>query len=394
MAILIFLILTEIFTFNVLRQHFIPISRTVYYVSVLINIVLSIWVWVLYFTLTGYPGFFDTPEHVWMLMAFTGALCAVVIPRLLLITLHYTGRLLRRTEKGQIRWLTGTGITIYVLCLIVIITGAFYGKFNFRYEKVTVSIPDLHDDLDNFRIVHISDLHLAGFYHHSHVLPSVMSRINEYSPDIIINTGDFITYGWREFGRNDTILVSARGRYGKFAVIGNHDAGTYHPDFTAADRDNHVLIMNNLIEASGYRLLNNESEVIRVGNAELAICGVTSAGRHPDILHGDLESALQGADSADLRILLTHDPNHWLEEVAGKKNNIELTLSGHTHGMQMGIMTRNFRWSPSRFFYPNWNGLYQRGTQFQYVNRGAGVLGIPFRIWMPPEITLITLTRQ
>ena len=116
-------------------------------------------------------------------------------------------------------------------------------------------------------------------------------------------------------------------------------------------------------------------------------------GRHPDIIHGDLRKALSGLDSVDLKILLSHDPNQWDEDVVSK-TDIDITLSGHTHGMQMGIYTKKFKWSPSKYFYPHWGGLFREGNQYQYVNLGLGVLAIPFRIWMPPEITVITLKRE
>ena len=116
-------------------------------------------------------------------------------------------------------------------------------------------------------------------------------------------------------------------------------------------------------------------------------------GRHPNITHGDLGKAIAGLDSVDLKILLSHDPNHWEKAVTGK-TDIHLTLSGHTHGMQMGIVTKKFKWSPAKYFYPHWNGLFSNGNQFQYVNRGLGVLAVPFRIWMPPEITIITLKKE
>jgi hypothetical protein len=148
-----------------------------------------------------------------------------------------------------------------------------------------------------------------------------------------------------------------------------------------------------MIKASGYQVLNNEYRKITIGNASLALIGVTTGGRHPNMVHGDLNSATRGLDSADLKILLTHDPNHWAEAVESK-TDIQITFSGHTHGMQMGIITKKFRWSPSKYFYPHWNGLYSSGKQYHYVNRGLGILSIPFRIWMPPEITIITIKKE
>jgi hypothetical protein len=275
----------------------------------------------------------------------------------------------------------------------IIIFSTLHGRFNFKTEEITIRIKGLHPDLDGLRIVQLSDMHLAGFYHHPEVLEDVMNKVNSTKPDLILNTGDFVTYGWREYDRNDTILLKAKSKYGNYAIMGNHDFGTYHPFYSEADRYNNILILNNLVKASGYTVLNDENTVVKINNARLILIGITTMGRHPNIIHGDLDKAITGIDSADLKILLSHDPNHWEAKVTGK-TDIVITLSGHTHGMQMGIITKGFRWSPSKYFYPNWGGLYLHGQQVQYVNRGLGVLSIPFRIWMPPEITVITLQKE
>jgi predicted MPP superfamily phosphohydrolase len=151
--------------------------------------------------------------------------------------------------------------------------------------------------------------------------------------------------------------------------------------------------MNNKIRASGYTLLNNEFTKISIGTATIGMIGITTMGRHPNIIHGNVADAIKGLDSVDLKILLSHDPNQWDESVKNK-TDINITFSGHTHGMQMGIITKNFRWSPAKHYYPHWNGMYSENGQIQYVNRGLGVLAIPFRIWMPPEITVITLKSE
>jgi predicted MPP superfamily phosphohydrolase len=323
-------------------------------------------------------------------MNLTGMVCAVVVPRIILIIFHFSGRLVRIKYGDHLRWLTNTGLTIMMLIFSIVAMGTLHGRFNFKTEAVTIKIKGLNKDLDGLKIVQLSDMHLACFYHHRKLLQKVMDKVNSYKPDLILNTGDFITFGWREFDRNDTIISKAISKYGNYAVMGNHDFGTYHPFFTEADIDNNVLIINKLIKSSGYQVLNNEYTKVKIGEAKIALIGITTKGRHPHILHGDLEEAISGLDSVDLKILLSHDPNQWEEEVTGK-TDIDITLSGHTHGMQMGILTKRFKWSPSKYFYPHWNGLFTDGNQFQYVNRGLGVLAIPFRIWMPPEITIITL---
>jgi predicted MPP superfamily phosphohydrolase len=351
------------------------------------------WLWILFLEIATYKGFFDAPGHIWLLMNLTGMISAVVVPRAILIIFHFSGRLVRIKHGGHIRWLTNTGLTIMILIFSIIAQGTLHGRFNFKTEAVTIKIKGLKKDLDGLKIVHLSDFHLPGFYHHRNLLQNVMEEVNTYKPDLILNTGDFVSYGWREFDRNDTILSKAKSRYGNFAVMGNHDFGMYHPFFTEADRDNNVLLMNQLIRSSGYKVLNDEFTKVNVGEAKIALIGVITMGRHPHITHGDLEKATSGLDSVDLKILLSHDPNHWAKAVTGK-TDIDITFSGHTHGMQMGILTKKFKWSPSKYFYPHWSGLYSDGSQFQYVNRGLGVLAIPFRIWMPPEITIITLKRE
>ena len=393
MGLLIVLILTDILTPVVLRQHFFTVSKAKYYISIIIHIILSLWLWILFFEITCYKGIFDNPRHIWLLMSLTGMICAVVAPRIILIIFHFSGRLARSKSGGHLRWLTNTGMTIMIMIFSIITFATFYGRFNFKTEAVTIKIKGLNKDLDGLKIVQLSDMHLAGFYHHRKVLQKVMEKVNTYKPDLILNTGDFVSYGWREFGRNDTILSIAKSRYGNFAILGNHDFGTYDPFFTEADRDNNVLLLNKLIEASGYKVLNNEYTKVKIGNAIIGLIGVTTKGRHPNMIHGDITKAIAGLDSVDIKILLSHDPNHWEEAITGK-TDIDITLSGHTHGMQMGILTNKFRWSPSKYFYPHWNGLYSEGRQFQYVNRGLGLLAIPFRIWMPPEITIITLKQE
>jgi len=393
MILLLILIITEILTIVVLQQHFYHFSRTIHFISIIVHVILSLWLWIFFFELSFYNSFYDNPEHVWLMMNLTGMFVAIVFPRIILIMLHFTGRLLKLKSGNHLRWLTNLGMVFMFVILIVIGLSTFYERFNFTTEEITIKIKGLNKDLDGLRIVQLSDMHLSSFYHHKKELQEVMLKVNKLNPDFLINTGDFVTFGWREFERYDTILSKASGRYGNFAILGNHDVGTYDPFFTEADRDNNILIMNNLIKASGFQVLNDEFKKVNVGNAKIAVIGVVTGGRHPHMTHGNLDKAIAGLDSVDLKILLTHDPNHWEEAVTGK-TDIQISLSGHTHGMQMGIITKKFRWSPAKYFYPHWNGLYREGSQYQYVNRGLGCLAIPFRIWMPPEISVITLKKE
>jgi predicted MPP superfamily phosphohydrolase len=390
MPLLIILICSELLTIFVFRQHFKGISKAKYFTAAIINSILSIYMWILFVAVSSYKGNFDNPGHIWLLMNLAGTFCAVLAPRVLLDILHFTGKLIRIRKGDHIRSLTNAGIIIWIVLFTIIVTGSTIGKFNFKTDKIVLKVPGLNKNLEGLTIVQLSDIHLAGFHRHKGELIKLMEKVNSYKPDILINSGDFVNYGWREFDRSDTILSMANGRLGNFAVIGNHDIGTYNPDFDAAGRDTNLVRMNELIKASGYKVLNDENTLINVGDARIAIIGVITRGRHPHMIHGDLIKAREGTDSADFRILISHDPNQWEKDVKGK-TNIELTFAGHTHGMQIGILTKVFKWSPSQYFYPRWNGLYSVGNQFLYVNRGLGVLVIPVRIWMPPEITVIKL---
>ena len=390
LLLLAFLLVLELLTFLVLREHFLSQSKLKFYISIIINAALSIWLWSILLRIIFFKGNFDTPDNIRIRMNLTGLILAVLIPGFITVFLHYTGRLFRLRKKGYVIWLTRTGMIISCLIIFVVGISSFFGRFNFKTENVEVKIAGLDPALEGMKIVHLSDMHLASFRKHERKLEKVIEEVNGMEPDLILNTGDFISYGWREFGRCDTILSKSKSRYGNFAVLGNHDMGTYFPVSTGDDKPAIAARMKDLISASGYRLLDNENTILNIRGVNVAIAGVETSGRFPGIIHTDPGPAMKGTDSAALRILLIHDPNQWKQDVCGKVN-AELTLAGHTHGMQIGIITKKIRWSPARRIYPEWNGLYSCDGQKLYVNRGLGVLATPFRIWMPPEITVITL---
>lgn len=393
MIVIAILILIEILTFIVLREHLYVISKRKFYISLTVNTILSILLWFFLIKILTFKGPFDDPGNVVTHLYLTALICGVVLPRVLLSFLHFSGRLLKFRKGGHTIWLTRTGIILSLIIFVIIALGSSAGRFNFKTDVVTVRIKGLDPKISGLKIVQLSDMHLASFYHHNGLLERLMLRVNSYNPDLIINTGDFVSFGWREYERFDTILLKARSRYGNFAVLGNHDMGTYLPDKSESERAENTLKMIELIRASGYRMLNDEHIILNIRGVNIAFIGVKTSGRYPDIIHGNLQKAMEGIDSVDFRMLLAHDPNQWNEDVTGK-TDVDLTFSGHTHGMQIGVMTKRFRWSPSKYFYPQWNGLYKEGEQYLYVNRGLGVLAIPFRIWMPPEITILTLERE
>jgi uncharacterized protein len=393
MPVFIILLTLEILTYLVLREHYQNSSKFKFYISLTFNFILSVFLWYIFVKSRTFRGFFDSPENISLNMDLTGMICAVAIPRFILSFFHYTGRLIRIRRGTYIKGLTVAGLFLSSFMFLLVSWGTFIGRFNFKTVEITLKIKNLKPELNGLRIVQISDLHLSGFYNHYNKLQKVVGIVNDLKPDIIINTGDFISFGWREFDSYDTILLKEKSRYGNFAILGNHDMGTYMPGSTLSDKADIVMKVSDKIKASGYQLLHDSNIIMNIGGAKVAFIGVVTGGKHLRIIHGDLRKAMEGADSTDFKIFLCHDPNQWEADVAGK-TDINLTLSGHTHGMQMGVITKWFKWSPAKYFFPHWNGLYTEGNQFHYVNRGLSTLAIPFRIWMPPEITVITLATE
>lgn len=280
--------------------------------------------------------------------------------------------------------------TLWIASAVLLIAGFLHGRFNFSIERITIKIDNLPHQLENLTIVHTSDLHLGSFHKYSSRLEEMTAIVNSLKPDLIFDTGDFITLGHREFGMNDTILAKQKAKYGKYAVLGNHDIGTYLPN---PDEEEIKTTINNVahkIKQSGYTLLNNESVTITINGADIAIAGVETRGRHPDIIHFHPDNIFGDTSAATLRIMLSHDPNHW-DKIRELYPETDITLAGHTHGMQFGLRLFGKRRSLSAQHYPRWNGLYSDNSNHLYVNRGTGVLGLPLRVGMPPEITVITL---
>ena len=190
--------------------------------------------------------------------------------------------------------------------------------------------------------------------------------------------------GWRRVFRK----LSAK--IGKYAVLGNHDYGDYSTWKTRKEKQENFNAIKSFHYDNDFKLLLNDSDCVEVNGDQIAIVGVENWGNPPFKQYGDLEKALSNVNNISFKILLSHDPSHWSEEVINN-TNIALTLSGHTHGMQAGINLKSKAWSPIKYKYKHWAGLYNHNKQYLYVNRGLGWLGFPGRLGMRPEITYIEL---
>ncbi len=295
----------------------------------------------------------------------------------------------RRVKKNwlKIRWVL-FGLLIFFG--ITFLAGVFHGRFNFKYNTIEIEYENLPAGLDGFTIVHISDLHLKSFRRHPDKLMQVFDSINSYEPDIIVNTGDFVSYMYDEMDMFTGILSSLKAEYGVYAIPGNHDTGMYSTYYNRYNCEEHLDIIGEMLESSGHIYLKDTSILIKMDTLTVSITGVCTYGMIPNIYYGDTDSALVGTDSSDFSIMLTHDPNHWIKDIE-YRDNIDLTLSGHTHGGQIGILLPGLKLSPASTLYPAWSGLYEHQNNYLYVNRGLGTVGFPARIGMPPEITVIRI---
>jgi predicted MPP superfamily phosphohydrolase len=219
----------------------------------------------------------------------------------------------------------------------------------------------------------------------------VVRRVNQLKPDLILFTGDMVHNFSEEMDPFIGILDSLEAPLGKFAILGNHDYGSYYQwESTSAEASNLERVKSQ-IRAAGFDLLLNEYRTVSLNGSSLQIIGIENWGKPPFPQMGDLPGAMQGSDPDLINVLMSHDPSHWDLQVRGQEE-IQLTLSGHTHGMQFGIEIGNFRWSPSKWTYKHWGGLYQENGQYLYVNRGLGFTGFPGRVGIRPEISLLTLS--
>jgi predicted MPP superfamily phosphohydrolase len=277
--------------------------------------------------------------------------------------------------------------------MIAFALGMIRGRTNVKTFRETISIASLPKSFEDLRIVQLSDIHLAGFYHHPWFIEDVVERVNALKPDVILFTGDMVHNFAEELEPFISTLKKLEAPLGKFAVLGNHDYGHYYNWETSFQEEANLEAVTQQIRASGFDLLLNENRILSLNGDSLYLLGVENWGKPPFPQQGDLTRAMEGVPEDGLKILMSHDPSHWDLQVR-EKEAIQLTLSGHTHGMQMGIELGNFRWSPSRWTYKQWGGLYKENGQYLYVNRGLGFTGFPGRVGIRPEITLLILKGQ
>ncbi|MCQ2134261.1 MAG: metallophosphoesterase [Bacteroidales bacterium] len=319
-------------------------------------------------------------ESNWAMKLFFAVILCFFLPKLLFTVLSLLGRLLHL--QGA---LNTAGATLGVLFLACSAYGMTIGWKNPVVKEVDLHFKDLPESFDGYTIVHLSDWHLGTYRPHPQTIRKEIDLANQADADAIVFTGDIVNGSPVELGPFKEMLSTLKARDGVFSIMGNHDYCMYGSDHTPEGIHRNIGILQEMERSFGWKLLLNENALVSRGADTLAIIGVENDGTPPFPQYADLDKAQSGTDGADFKVLLSHDPTHWRRSVL-PDTDIDLTLSGHTHAMQFKVLG----FSPSRFAYKEWGGLYEDGDRKLYVSTGSGG-NVAFRFGAWPEVIKITL---
>ena len=294
-------------------------------------------------------------------------------------------------------FLSKAALVVAAVPFVSLIWGVLKGATDYRVKRVTLRFPNLPASFDGFKLLQISDLH-TGSFASTEPLKRAVALINQQNADLVVMTGDLVNNIATEVEDHIDTLAQIQSKLPKLSVLGNHDYADYvdwsQQGGAAAKAANLARLKQNHAKI-GWNLLLDEARTIERDGEKISILGVQNWGaamRFPK--YGNLAKAHAAADpSAPFKILLSHDPSHWDAQVRPEFSDVDLTLSGHTHGMQFGVNLPFFKWSPVQYVYKQWAGLYQQGKQYLYVNTGLGYIGYPGRVGFLPEITVFELRR-
>jgi predicted MPP superfamily phosphohydrolase len=365
---------------------------------------LGLWALGIWAVFTRHKGESELKSYLFVLpLALLAAKLVVIFP-LLLEDLTRLGRWAARgfsspapSTGGQpltrSEFISRLALGLGLVPLVAILWGMVKGKTDYTVRRVVLRYPNLPASFDGFKILQISDLHTGSFNGNTEPMERAVALINAQKADLIVMTGDLVNNIATEVEPHIPALAGIKSELPIFSILGNHDYGDYVQWPSLEAKLNNLQRLTENHAKIGWRLLLDESHTIRRGTDELAVLGVQNWSSHPQFpKHGKLAQTHAASGKAPFKLLLSHDPSHWEAQVLDYKD-IDLTLSGHTHGMQFGINLPFFKWSPVQYSYPQWAGLYEQGRQKLYVNVGLGYLGVPMRAGFLPEITVLELRR-
>lgn len=325
---------------------------------------------------------------MWALFSFLSIYCS----KLIFIIFDLLAKLPQIFGSHRLKWLSFTGGCLSVVTFLAVWWGALINRFNIQVNEVDIEVPDLPLGFEGYKIAQFSDMHTGTFGSDTTFVSHLVDKINSLNPDLITFTGDIVNRHTDEILPHISTLSRLEAPDGVVSILGNHDYGDYSdwdsPEEKRANLQKLIDIQNQI----GWNLLLNESIVLYNNGDSIAVIGVENVGDPPFTVYGSLKDSYKNVNDSVAKILLTHNPAHWSQEIADRTdNNIALTLSGHTHAMQIEI----FGISPAVFRYKTWGGLYKdsKGSHPLYVNIGSGTVGLPMRVGATPEITVFTLHR-
>lgn len=325
---------------------------------------------------------------MWMLFIYA----SILIPKLIFVVFDLIASIPKLFRRKRIKPLTMIGFILALVAFLTIWWGALVNRYRTQVIEETIDIPGLPEAFEDYRIVQFSDFHVGTYGRDTTFVAKAVDEINSLHPDVIVFTGDIVSRRTSELRPFVETLARLHAPDGVYSILGNHDYGDYYDWKTAADKRQNMQLMYDLQRQMGWHLLNNDHVMLRRGNDSIALIGVENVGDPPFPTYGSLADAYPDASDNVVKILLTHNPAHWDKDIADNDSmNIALTLSGHTHAMQMTMFGK----SPARLRYRTWGGLYtdRSAAHRLYVNIGLGTVGIPMRIGATPEITVLTLRR-
>lgn len=304
----------------------------------------------------------------------------------------------KSSEPGRVEnaiprseFLIKAGTLVAALPLSSLTYGVVSSAYDYRVKRKTLFFPNLPKAFDGITIAQISDIHSGSFYDKKAVLGGIEMLLKE-KPELVFFTGDLVNNVASEMRDYQDIFAKLKAPLGVYSVLGNHDYGDYY-----YGKDSSPAKIKNLADVKithknmGWDLLLNENRRIKVDGEEIAIIGIENWGAGRFAKYGQMDKAVLHTDDVPVKLLLSHDPSHWRAQVIPEYPQIDAMFSGHTHGMQFGIVTEKFQWSPSQYVYKEWAGHYKEGGQQLYVNVGYGFLGYPGRVGVLPEITIFEL---
>jgi uncharacterized protein len=292
---------------------------------------------------------------------------------------------------SRLKFLSQVGAAVAGVQFVSLLYGMARGAYDFRVRKVALQFPNLPDGFDGIRILQISDVH-SGSFSGSKQLGNAVSLINEQGADLVLFTGDLVNDRSSEAEEFGYTFEKIKAPLGVYSILGNHDYGDYVAWKSVDEKKKNLQRLKDLQRDFGWKLLNNSHSYVERNESRIGLVGVENWSRSMRFKkYGDMSVATKDFKPEQFNILMSHDPSHWNAEITSHYKFIDLTLSGHTHGMQYGVEIPGFRWSPVQYVYKQWCDLYEQDRQRIYVNRGLGFIGYPGRVGILPEITVFEL---